>query len=76
MASTLILCAIFLVSILVFASRKPKEKNGVTYKLPLRPKGWPIISNILQIPAKDQEPVLTCLTKENTVKCAFWDILI
>jgi hypothetical protein len=64
MASTLILCAILLVSIFVFVSRKPKDKNGVPYRLPPGPKGWLIIGNTFQIPAKDQEPVLTRLTKK------------
>lgn len=63
MASTLIVCAILLASILIFASRKPKDKNGVPYRFPPGPKGWPIIGNTFQMPAKDQEPVLTRLAK-------------
>jgi len=64
MASALILISILLVTIIVFASRKPKDKNGVPYRFPPGPKGWPIIGNTFQIPTKDQEPVLTRLAQQ------------
>ena len=66
MASALIAYVVLVVSILFlfWAFRKPKDKNGVPYRFPPGPKGWPIIGNTFQIPAKDQEPVLTRLAKQ------------
>ena len=63
MASALIASVVLVVSILFLSFRKPKDKNGVPYRFPPGPKGWPIIGNTFQIPAKDQEPVLTGLAK-------------
>jgi len=56
-----ILLALPLVAYLVSSYRTPKDKNGVPYKLPPGPRGWPLIGNTFQIPTKDQEPVLTRL---------------
>jgi len=57
------MCAVLVLSILFLTFRKPKDKNGVPYCFPPGPKGWPIIGNAFQIPAKDQEPVLIRLAK-------------
>ena len=35
-----------------------RDKNGVAYKLPPGPRGWPIIGNTFQIPTENPTPVL------------------
>ena len=39
-------------------TRKPRDKNGVPYRFPPGPKGWPIVGNTFQIPSENSAPVL------------------
>ena len=59
MDSTWIIGFLIVLCIYHFLKRQRKDANGVAYKLPPGPKGLPIIGNTLQIPAKDQYPVLS-----------------
>ena len=64
MDSAWIIAFLILLSVYLFLNRQRKDANGVPYKLPLGPRGLPIIGNTLQIPAKDQFPVLSKLVNK------------
>lgn len=64
MSSLLILSVILFFSLWIYnLTRRRKDKNGVPYRLPPGPKGWPIVGNTFQIPSKDQKSILTELTR-------------
>jgi hypothetical protein len=64
MDSTWIIALGALLGLYLFVNRQRKDANGVPYKLPPGPRGLPIIGNTLQIPAKDQYPVLAKLVNK------------
>ena len=41
-----------------------RDKNGVAYRLPPGPRGWPIVGSTFQIPSENPTPVLTKLAEK------------
>jgi hypothetical protein len=70
MTSLLIVSIVLFFSICIFKlTRQREDKNGVPYRLPPGPKGWPLLGNTFQMPSKNQEPVLTELTRTYGEMC-------
>jgi hypothetical protein len=63
MASIWIAIAIVFAFCIFKSTRPAKDKNGVPYRLPPGPRGWPIIGNTFQIPAENSAPVLARFSK-------------
>jgi hypothetical protein len=55
---------LFLFCVVAYQYRTKRDKNGVPYKLPPGPRGWPLIGNTFEIPPSNQGPHLEALARK------------
>ena len=69
MTPPLIAIALLITAGVFWSFRIRKDKNGVAYRLPPGPKGWPIVGNTFDIPSEKLDPVLARLSQKYGEMC-------